>query len=382
MMAVFLVFAALATAVAWRVFQLVKDPRNPSQRSACLCLACAFASYLVAAPVGPGFETVADPGWGKLVQNVLLLAAAYFVMCVYLYAVSDERTGRRRARIEGAALAVVVGVISVAALTAPRSALTSSVGTSDMTVPQVAAFYLTAGLYLLYALTSASYWTRQHARQSPRPVSTGMWVAAAGLLGMAVVCAMNAVFVIVRWQGGAIPKALTVGVALVLMASLVLLTFGFTYAGVRARLAALRVWREHRRIHRQLEPLWRLLRQAYPHSVLKLPGGTWRDRWRAGGVHRRYHRRVVECRDGLVQISTRLQGRGHEGAIVDLGRPEVLAQHLRAAVAALANGAPVSDRAVPLAVPENGDRDTDVQQLVALSQALRSEAGNEREAAC
>ncbi|MGJ5751548.1 hypothetical protein FB563_4109 [Streptomyces puniciscabiei] len=380
-MAVLLVFAALATAVAWRVFQLLKDPRNPSQRSACLCLACAFGSYLVAAPVGPGFETVADPGWGKLVQNVLLLAAAYFVMCVHLYAVSDERTGRRRARIEGMALAVVVGVISAAALTAPRSALTSSVGTADMTVPQVAAFYLTAGLYLLYALTAASYWTRQRAREYQRPVSTGMWVAAAGLLGMAVVCAANAVFVIIRWRGGAIPKALTVGVALALMASLVLLTFGFTYAGVRTRLTALRVWREHRRIYRQLEPLWRLLRQAYPHSVLKLSGGTRRDRWRAGGVHRRYHRRVVECRDGLVHISTRLQG-GHEGAVVDLARPEVLAQHLRATVAALANGAPVSDRAVPLAVPENGDRATDVQQLVALSQALRSEARSEREASC
>ncbi|WP_039631335.1 MAB_1171c family putative transporter [Streptomyces sp. 769] len=381
-MAVVLVFAVLATAVAWRLFQLLKDPRNPSQRSVSLCLACALASYLVASPVGPAFDTVADPGWGKLLQNVLLLAAAYFVMCVYLYAASDERTGRRRARLEGLALALIVGVITVAALAAPRSALTGSVRTADMTVVQVAVFYLVAGLYLLYALAAASYWTRRYARMSQRPVSTGLWVAAVGLLGGAVVCAVNAVFVIVRWQGGAIPKALTVGVALVLMASLTLVAVGFTYPGVRARLAAVRVWREHRRIHRQLKPLWRLLCQAYPHSVLTPPGGTWRDRRRANGVHRRYHRRVVECRDGLVQISTRLQGRGHEGTIVDLARPEVLAQHLRAAVDALANGAPVSDRAVPLAVPENGDRDTDVQQLVALSQALRSGARSGREARC
>ncbi|MDF3290167.1 MAB_1171c family putative transporter [Streptomyces silvisoli] len=376
-MAIVVFLTALAIAFLWRLFQWRKDPRNPSQRSLTLCMLCGFVSYLAATPDGSDFGTVADQGWGKLVQNVMLLAAAYFLMCIYLYAAADERVGRRRARLDGLALAVAVGVITVAAVAAPRAALTGSASTADMTIPQVAAFYLTAGLYMLYALAAACYWTRRYARMSQRPLSTGLWMAAVGLLGMAMVCAVNAVLVIVRSGGGAVPKPLTVTVAVTLMVSLVLLAFGFTYPGVRARFAALRVWREHRRIHRQLEPLWRLLCRAYPQSVLKPSATAWRDRWRAGGVHRRYHRRVVECRDGLVHISTHLQCYRHDGAIVDLAPPEVLAQHLRTAVETVTNGAPISERATPLAVPPDDDRDTDVRQLVALAQALRT-AGDPR----
>jgi hypothetical protein len=44
------------------------------------------------------------------------------------------------------------------------------------------------------------------------------------------------------------------------------------------------------------------------------PVGRWRDLSRLRGVHRRYYRRVIECQDGLVQVSPYL---------ANLGEPEL-----------------------------------------------------------
>ncbi|BCK70615.1 hypothetical protein Srufu_045680 [Streptomyces libani subsp. rufus] len=172
-----------------------------------------------------------------------------------------------------------------------------------MTRTPLAAFYTVAGLYLLYALAAAAGWTRQYARKSVAPLSTGLWMAAAGMTGMAAACAVRAVFVAIRWQGGSVPQPLMITVAFLVIASVTTFATGITYPGARARVAAVRLWLRHHRLHRQLEPLWRLLSTAYPETVLRPePPSRW-DGWRVRGVHRRYHRRVVECRDCLVRIS-------------------------------------------------------------------------------
>lgn len=370
-----LFFPVLAVAVAWKLYQWSKDPRDAPLRSVTLCLVCAAASYPLAMPGGAsGFDTVAGHGAGKLAQNVLLLVTVYFLMCFYLYSSADEKVGRLRARWEGIGALVVIGVITAAVLTAPGDqVLAGSFSTADMTIPQVAVFYLFAGLYLLYALAAAGWWTRRYARMSQRPHATGLWLAAAGLFGMAAACAIRAVFVIVRSRSAAVPEALTAGVALLLVVSISLFVIGVSYPGARARLAALRVWQRHRRVHRQLQPLWVLLSDAYPESVLKPASVSWRDRWSARGVNRRYHRRVVECRDGLVRISAYLHDHNTGGALLDMA-PEALAEHLRNAATAVGQGIPEPRRAIALAMPHRDDRDTDVQQLVALSNALRAKA--------
>lgn len=130
------------------------------------------------------------------------------------------------------------------------------------------------------------------------------------------------------------------------------------------------MWLRRHRDHRRLTPLWELLIEVYPENHLRPASRAPWDRWRARGVHRRYHRRIVECRDGLVHISPYLVGEEDEADLLHL-EPAQLARRLRHASAAIHQGAPAPARAVSLAVPQGDDGDSDVDQLIAVSEALR-----------
>ncbi|MER8036125.1 MAB_1171c family putative transporter [Streptomyces hydrogenans] len=370
-----IILAGLAAAVAWKLYQLSRAPHDLPLRSVTLCLVCAALSYPVAMPGGAsGVDTVAGHGAAKLIQNLLLLATVYHLLCFYLYS-AEGSAGRRRARLE-AVLALAVGVaISVAALTVPHSVFEGSFSTADMTVPQIAFFYGGAGLYLMYALTVTARWTYRFARLSRRPHATGLWMAATGLGIMAGACGVRAVFVAVRWSGGTVTPALMAAVALLLVVSILLFVTGITYPGVRARIASIRLWFRHRRDHRRLEPLWRLLAEALPENVLGAASPAMSDRWRARKVHRRYHRRIVECRDGLVDLGPYLSVGDQEVDGAALSRdPAELATRLRQAVAQIGEDAPAPRQVVPLAMAFGDDREADVRQLIAVSDALRRAA--------
>ncbi|MFF2503494.1 MAB_1171c family putative transporter [Streptomyces sp. NPDC058067] len=357
--------AVLAVAVIWKLCQVARAPHNKPLRSVTLCLACAALSYPLAMPAGRlGLDTVAGHGVAKLAQNLLLLATVYFLMCFYLHSAADEQSGRRRARREGILVTLVAVTITVAATTVPHEVLAGSFATTDMTIPQAAVFYLVAGTYLMYALTAAAFWTRRFARTSPKPHSTGLWVAATGMFAMALACAVRAVMVAARAQRHEVPRFLVSAMALLLAVATVLFVFGITYPAARARVAGCRLWFQHRRTHRRLEPLWVVMAEAFPHSVLPTASLSRRARWRARGVHRRYHRRLVECRDGLVQISAHLDHRPGD-------TPELLAHRLRAAVHARRTAAAKPLPAQPLSIPRQPGRDADVQELVTLADALR-----------
>lgn len=367
-----LLLLALVAAVVWKLYKWARDPHDAPLRSVTLCLLTAALSYPLAMPGGAsGVDTVAGHGTAKLLQNLLLLGTVYFLLSFYLYS-ADAEAGRRRARREAAVVLLVAAAISVAAESVPHTVFAGSFSTADMTIPQIAFFYGGAGLYLMYALGIAGRWTRRYARMSQRPHSTGLWMAAVGLSAMAVACAVRAVIVTIRWSGRTVPHPLMAGVAFLIVVSILLFVAGVTYPGAAARITSGRRWLRHRRDHRRLAPLWQLLAEAYPENVLRPASPALWDRWRARGVHRRYHRRIVECRDGLVDISPYLVAED-DGAVLDLA-PAELAVRLRQATAKIGQGAPAPRPAVPLAMSLGGDRDADVRQLIAVSDALRHTA--------
>ncbi|MEW1632650.1 MAB_1171c family putative transporter [Streptomyces sp. NPDC093801] len=360
----------LAGAVGWKVFQLTRAPKDRALRSVTLCLAFAGLQVPLATPGGAsGMDMVAGHGAAKLGQNLLLLGTMYFLMCFYLYSASDQQASRKRARIEALVVLCVAAVITVAATTVPHEAFAGSFATADMTITQLAVFYGVAGLYLMYALAAAGVWTVRYARMSPRPHATGLWITAVGLLAMAVACAVRAVFVAVRWEGGVVPHSVMATVAMLLVVSIILFVAGVSYSAARSRLAAFRLWQEHRRGYRRLAPLWELLASRFPEIVLN--GSSSRlEEWGLRGVHRRYHRRVVECRDGLVRISPYL-GELEAEELMHVG-PDLLAGRLRAAYQGPASEA--AQPVVALAVPQQDDRSSDAAHLFALSDALRTAA--------
>jgi hypothetical protein len=179
--------------------------------------------------------------------------------------------------------------------------------------------------------------------------------------------------VILRWAGGdAVPRELPAdgaaettlgfyGAMLFLLPGISLCLVGVVYPAAVMRLAALRVWWHHLMAYRRLSPLWTELNARFPQDALsRVPVTPWRD-LSPRGVHRRYYRRVIECRDGLVRISPYLT----DG-------PD-LATSLKQALQAHTFGDHPAKDAVPVAIPERAGLDADVDELVTLSHALRGQ---------
>ncbi|RKT11334.1 hypothetical protein BX285_5282 [Streptomyces sp. 1114.5] len=365
----------LVIAVAWKLYQLIKAPHDRPLRAVTLCLVCAGMAFPFGQAAGRRVvDSAAGPGTALLLQNVLLLGAVYWLMCFYLHSASDQHQGRVRARWEAVPLVVAVAVISIAAVATPRSVEDRMYETADMRVTPVAVFYVVAGLYLAYALASALPWTWRYARMSTRQLATGLWLAAAGMAGMVAADVIRLVLVVFRWRGNPVPPVLTFSAGLLLAIAIPLFVIGITYPGLVTRIAALRIWRNHRRVYWRLHPLWTALHEVYPEDALhRVPVGLWSDRLSLRGVHRRYYRRVIECRDGLVRISPYVAQLGVHDDRTGTSSPALLAEHLRTALRTYAAGRPTPSTAVPMAMPHTDDLDADVQQLVVLADALRQE---------
>jgi hypothetical protein len=367
-----LVFTAvlLQLALLWKVYQLCRAPHDRPLRAVTLCVVCATALFsLGLRSVAGGLDSLLGQGAGKLVQNSLLLATVYWLLCFYVYSAAEPRQATRRVRWEAVPLAVAVSGLTVATLATPSSVRGRVYGAADMRVDQVALFYVVVGLYLVYALSTALWWTWRYARMSRRPLSTGLWFTATALGCMVVASAGRAVFDVVRWRGDTVPVVLNQIVGLLFALGVPLFVVGVCYPGVVMRLAALRIWWQHRQAYHRLRPLWTLLHEAYPQDALnRFPTSRWRERLSLRGVHRRYYRRVIECRDGLVRISPYLAQQG----VGDEAVPSVLAERLRSALRDQAAGGTAGSQAVALALPEEDGLDADVRQLVALSDALAS----------
>lgn len=399
---------AIAGALAWKYYQVAQAPRDLPLRAVTLCLTCAAIAFPFGlSSVAERCDEVLGVGFSKLAQNVLLLCTVYWLMCFYLYSAGNGRRERVRARWEAVWLTVSVALLVLSTVITADEPGERTYEAVDMQVPGFALFYFVGGGYLVYALAAALRWTVPYARASYRPLSTGLWMVAGSMAGMVLAGSVRLVVVVIRWQGGSVPSALPGSASIVLSLVIPLFVIGVSYPGLATRLVALRIWRQHRRVYRRLLPLWLLLHEAYPQDELsRVPTGRWRDRLLLRGVHRRYYRRVIECRDGLVRISPHLARidtadpqrsapeRGSEGAgeapsepagesrsgggdhdqapPLPGSSPVELASRLRAALAAQAAGDTATTQAIPVAVPESDSLDADVRQLVALADALRA----------
>lgn len=384
--------------LAWMAHRLVRAPRDVPLWSVTGLIACWAAAYPLglAADRNEVFLGLA-PMTSRLVQHVLVLTAVNCMVSFYLFSTLEPHRARNRAAWYGLAL-----LAGVAALTAATAATPDGVRTRDHTVTSVAAFYVTADLYLAAGFALGWLWTRRYARIAEPRLARGLRITSFGMAAIVVADALFVPAVLMRWAGGgrADESLDTAGAAettlgwfgavFFLLPGIVLILVGVTYPAAVMRLAALRVWWRHLRAYRRLEPLWTALHRHFPEDALhRVPVRPWRDALSLRGVHRRYYRRVIECRDGLVRVSpylaaldaerrTRPEGEGAGGADTAAGgglsgaSPGELALRLREALRAHAEGRPVATAAVPVVVPDEGDLDADVRQLVSLSRALRS----------
>ncbi|QQC92081.1 MAB_1171c family putative transporter [Streptomyces alfalfae] len=366
--------AVLCVALAVKVGQLAKAPSDKLLQAVTLCIVCAAASF----PLGTGggqrwTDALVGDGTAKLLQNVLLLCALHFLSRFFLHSAADRDTGVRRARRDVLPLGVTVVVITAAMVMTPHGERNHVYATANMRLAGVFVFYLAAGTYLIYALAMSLRWAARHARASTGPLATGLWLVVVALAAMVMAGCTRAVLNVARWLGGDVPAPVVTGGKLLLDIAIPLFVLGLIYAPITVRWATARLWCHRLRTYHRLTPLWTALHRAFPEDSLdKAPTGAWSDTLRLTGVHRRYYRRVIECRDGLVRVSPYIaQIASAEGHSAGLGL-DVAARHLPAALHAHAAGDPAPSQAVPVALPGGDDLEDDVRQLTALSDALRT----------
>jgi hypothetical protein len=340
--------------LGWKLSHLARAPQDVPLRWVVACLGCAAVAYPfgIAARLQPA--SPATP-WLMVVQDGFLLGTVCALDRFFLSSLLPGGAGRQRAARDAFALTAAVAVMAAAAALTPRGT-----NMTDQSVPAVAVQFLALDVPLTLFLIDAWRWTRRSLRDATGALARGLRLTSVGLALMITGMFPLMAVILLHWARLPSPAALlSAGSGLTILGILVFLG-GICYPSARMRLAVTRMWARHRRVYHQLAPLWTELHRTFPQDALaRVPSPAWRDAVSPWGVHRRYYRRVIECRDGLVRISPRLRS--------DDDQP--LGSRLLAALdSAPATAAP--GEAVPLAIPGTAGLDADARELVALARQV------------
>lgn len=344
---------------AWFGYRLIRHPQSWALRALVACVVLALADSAPIMDWLRGTFSIA-PAAEKLIKNAALGGAWCCLMLFFLFAAG---AGLRRAGREIVVLAAVLVTMTVAVLSTPNAdavyptspALAASEHLSVLT------FYVVGNSYFAYASGSAGLWAARYAAESGRRSRICLRIAAVGLGAFSVAHVARVIMMLAPEATRSWSSVVMPGIGI----SMWLFVLGVCLAGAVARLAALRVWLRNRRRHTELGPLWTELHHAFPDDLLVLhPHPTWWERLSPRHVHRRFWRRVTECRDGLVQLSPWLYDAGWSITAPTREQAPVLLEALRRRETGIA---PTSEDAQLVAVPLTDDLDDDVAELVQLS---------------
>lgn len=367
--------------VAWVVlagivYLLIRAPRNVPLRAVAVLIASWALAYTAGIAAVDGWTILGvEPIAFRLVQHLLMLIGAYSLVCFYLFSALDGPAARVRAAwhavpMAAGAIAMIVAAALVPADLRPAAAsLSSGAQPGPVGQPAIALLYLTVNVYMLYAFAISLVWTRRYSRGAEPRLRRGLLLASFGLFAIDLALVLFVIANVTRWAGAVPAQWVVTGGIVLILPGITIFLIGLSCPAVMTRIAALRVWCQHRRSYHRLAPLWMVLNAQFPEDALnRVPVKPWRDALSIRGVHRRYYRRVIECRDGLVRISPYLPPLREQDNLDS----HTIARQVREGLLAHAAGRPVPPRAVPVAMPRGDDLDADVDELVGLSEALRS----------
>jgi hypothetical protein len=370
---VLLAVQAIVTGVVLAVllYLVARAPRNVPLRAVTMAI-LSFSTIVVfgtAATEGNTFLGL-EPVESRLVQNLGMIVGGYSLIAFYVVSALELHKARRHLWWQAVPMAIAATIVlgdvigmpaELRDVAAMRAATEPGTSTADSLSVQL--LYFTPSLYTAYAFVTSLVWTRRYARTAEPRLRRGLALTSLGLSALIVGQTVINVATVSHWAGVAVP-AMLYGIALfAIVPGSVVFMIGLAYPAVHMRIAAWRIWWQHRRAYHQLTPLWTVLNQRFPEDALSQPRG-WRDTLNPLGVHRRYYRRVIECRDGLLRISPFLARTCPDDR-------SILASQLRDALRAHDSGAEAPQRPVQVATPVGDDLDADVRELITLSAQLR-----------
>ncbi|SDG08365.1 hypothetical protein SAMN05216553_105253 [Lentzea fradiae] len=350
------------------LYLLVRRPHDPRLRSVTALVAGWAVGYPFGRSAARGQWFLGlDPMVCQLVQHAMLQVGVYGLICFFLYSALDDAAARRQVLLKLVPLALCIGVMTWCVLSIPddlrvaAARVPNSLGGGPTGVLAITVFYSLGNGYLLYGFATMFVWALRYARGAEPRLRRGLLTTSVGL---ALLVPADAIFVssnVSRYFGEPLPRWLLTTAVWFLLPGVVLCVAGVVYPVLAMRLAATRLWLRHLRAYHRLAPLWTLLHQSFPEDALhRVP--SRRDAVSLRGVHRRYYRRVIECRDGLVRISP---------YVAETPEELPLAERLRAGLETRRSGAVTLRRPIALAVPESDGMDADVRELEKLAASLR-----------
>ena len=203
----------------------------------------------------------------------------------------------------------------------------------------------------------------RYARQTRRPVCTALRLIACSETVANISYIVGAsLSVQLTWWGHPFPGWVPYWAKTIATLADIGILIGACLPGVAGAIATIGRARARHHAYRDLEPLWTALTSAFPESTLHRAPNIGVTDWLAWvSPNRRYYRRTVECRDGLVQISPYLpHDVGHD--------PPAQARALQSALRSRQARASPTGNVRLLAMPTQPHGDGDA--LPALSRAL------------
>ncbi|WP_410658375.1 MAB_1171c family putative transporter [Amycolatopsis sp. lyj-112] len=347
--------SCLLGGLVWKGYQLSRQPWNLPLRGIVGFLAFALVGRILRDVVGDASLVRGGPVWSAVAWHVPTSAAVLSLLFFFDAATLPRQVVKRRARRNVLVLlATEVIMIGTAAL-APGS----------RSVPHMSVIYFAANLFMGCALAACAISALRYARQAERRLALGLRVAAVGFALTALTSGIFAAIDVEYW----VTRTLFVDIigvnGTLSFTGIVAIVIGLLYPAARMRLTAIRIWWRQRRAYHALGPLWTALHRAFPEDEFLRASTTPWDSLRVWDVHRRYYRRMIECRDGLVRISPRVaELRERHPATTPLA--DLITEALQNSPADLGE----QRQAIPLAIPDIDSPHDEVDELVELSRAF------------
>jgi len=366
----------LGAGVLWKGVDLARTPHDRVLRFLVLSLLLLMAGEILSFPeVNEAIDSATGVGVGKVVFNGIYISGLFALVLVFTSAMrGPEAEYRRHLRINTGLLAGALSALVITMIATPAGMRGHFLGTPDMAHPAIASFYLVGNAYFVYAYLASGLWALRYARRASRTLGLGLLTMALGLIGLTVTAVNRMILVVLRiGEPGSHEAFNTVNWSLSNWAMGIVL-IGICYSACAQLITRLRSVVHHRRMYHELAPLWTALTTVYPELVLtRPPGGSgWHGLRRSRTYERRFYRRLIECRDGLVRLSPYLT-RVAPDADLARGPADQLARHIDKALAL--KPTPESTRtelpAALVASPAGNDLGADAHELIAISHALR-----------
>ncbi len=282
-------------AFCWRLDQIRKHGGGFQAIALTVSIAALVIAFVSAnGDVVDAIDTITFTGAARVVFYAMLSLGVAALILVFFFP-SQGDTRRRRIGFEAVPLVVALIGLQATMLVTPLDLRTTDLTEWNAQNVAFGLFFLIASCYLGYGFVSCIRSIRRFLRTADGYLKVSLSLLVAGLALLALSSVTQILFVVfgmtslahVPWLLRFSQVTAVVGVVLFLM--------GICYPMVYGKWHAFRSERTRARSDAELVPLWQVVTGAVPEVVLPQPGKQT--------ATERFHRRIIETRDALTQLS-------------------------------------------------------------------------------